>query len=196
VVFPLFFSRLPPVRDTSTIFGERMIRGETMDLGRRAFLRGRPRRCAEPLRPPGAVNESRFLRVCHRCGDCLAACSAALLVRGGGGFPEADFSRGHCAFCADCARACADAARKSASRRPALLFSSDPPWSLQAVIGPVCLSCRGVSCHSCAERCEAGAIRFSPPLVESSCTGCGRCVATCPTLAIAMGRRPDSLLAR
>jgi ferredoxin-type protein NapF len=178
-----------------------MIRGKTMDLGRRAFLRGRPRRCAEPLRPPWAVNEPRFLRVCDRCGDCLAAGSAALLVRGGGGFPEADFSRGHCAFCADCARARADAARKSASRRPALLFSSDPPWSLQARIGPLCLSrqgvsCQGVSCRSCAERCEAGAIRFSPPVVESSCTGCGRCVVACPTLAIAMGKRPDSSLAR
>lgn len=171
-----------------------------MDMGRRAFLRGRPRLPAEALRPPWAGDEAIFLPACDRCGDCIAACSTALLVRGGGGFPEADFSRGHCTFCADCAHACADAARKSVFRkRPALDFSPGAPWSLRAVVDTACLPRRGVFCRSCEEHCAAGAIRFPPraggparPVVETSfCTGCGLCAAACPSLAISMRRRPD-----
>jgi ferredoxin-type protein NapF len=50
-----------------------------MDLGRRAFLRGRPR-LAGVLRPPRAVSEARFLRMCDRCGDCPAACPARAIA--------------------------------------------------------------------------------------------------------------------
>ena len=33
------------------------------------------------LRPPGAVAEPDFLRLCTRCDDCIAACPAACIVR-------------------------------------------------------------------------------------------------------------------
>jgi ferredoxin-type protein NapF len=175
--------------------------GGEMDSARRAFLLGRrPRQSAAPFRPPWAVDEAVFPQACQRCGECVAACPTGLLVHGAGGFPEADFSRGHCTFCTDCARACMAAARSAAARRqPALRFSPDlPPWALVAAIGAACLPGRGVLCRSCDEHCEAGAIRFSPrpghparPDIEtSSCTGCGECVAVCPAQAIAM--QPDA----
>jgi ferredoxin-type protein NapF len=167
-----------------------------MDAGRRAFLRGhRPQRFATPLRPPWAADEMVFSRICQRCGDCITACPTGLLVQGAGGFPEADFSRGHCTFCADCTRACTAAAHKAAGRQPALLFSPRfPPWPLQAVIGPACLPLQGVHCRTCGEYCETAAIRFSlrpgrpalPGIETSSCTGCGECVAVCPARAISM----------
>jgi ferredoxin-type protein NapF len=130
----------------------------------------------------------------------VAACSTGLLAEGAGGFPEANFQRAHCTFCADCAHACAENARKTAcSQPPALNFSPDlPPWALQARIGTACLPRQGVLCRSCEDRCETGAIRFTPrqgrpakpEITESRCTGCGECVASCPAYAISMQTLP------
>ncbi|MDR2614829.1 MAG: 4Fe-4S binding protein [Candidatus Accumulibacter sp.] len=57
-----------------------------------------------------------------------------------------------------------------------------------------CLPERGVSCRSCEERCETGAIRFTlrpgqaarPVLDASLCTACGECAAACPVRAIVL----------
>jgi len=169
-------------------------------MGRRAFLRGQhSRKTAVPYRPPWAVDETLFTHLCTRCGACVAACSTGLLTQGSGGFPEADFQRAHCTFCADCAHACAENARPS--RQPLALFFSPnvPPWTLQAVIGAACLPRRGVLCRACEDHCEAGAIRFTPhpgqpaqpDIVRSGCTGCGECVAPCPVHAIFMATFPS-----
>jgi ferredoxin-type protein NapF len=106
-------------------------------------------------------------------------------VRGDGGFPEVDFSRGECTFCADCAQAC-----------PAPVFdlTASRPWDLLAVIGEGCLTKQGVVCQSCREACPERAIvfriasgRVPRPFVETtSCTGCGACVSRCPADAIAV----------
>ncbi|MDR1229343.1 MAG: ferredoxin-type protein NapF [Azoarcus sp.] len=173
-----------------------------MDMGRRAFLLGhRPRRIEAPFRPPWAMDETAFHRACKRCGDCISACPTGLLIQGAGGFPEADFSQGHCTFCADCTRACTASAHNAADRRqPALFFSPGlPAWPLAAMIGAACLPRQDVLCRACGEYCEAGAIRFSlragrppqPDIDTSLCTGCGECVAVCPARAISM-RAGDS----
>ena len=151
---------------------------------------------AVPHRPPWAVEEALFTHACTRCGACVAACPTGLLVEGTGGFPEADFQRGRCTFCADCVHACAKNARQSASSQvSALAFSSDlQPWSLCATIDTSCLPHRGVLCRSCEDHCEERAIRFThragspahPEIIQSRCTGCGECVASCPAKAISM----------
>ncbi|MCL2020648.1 MAG: ferredoxin-type protein NapF [Betaproteobacteria bacterium] len=167
-------------------------------MGRRTFLRGQRLRSVviTPRRPPWAVDEALFTRACVRCGVCVAACPTGLLAEGAGGFPEADFQRAHCTFCADCVHACAEHARQNeSSQAPALIFSSDlPPWTIRATINTACLPHKGVLCRSCEEHCEAGAIRFTPrvgspakpEITELRCTGCGECVASCPTHAISM----------
>ena len=170
-----------------------------MDMGRRAFLRGKnPRGITVPCRPPWAMDEILFTRACTRCGACVGVCPTGLLMKGAGGFPEADFRRAHCTFCMDCVHACAENARQNTScLPPALAFSPDlPPWTLQAAIGTACLSRQGIMCRSCEEHCETGAIRFSlrpnhpaqPDIIRSGCTGCGECVASCPSHAISMQR--------
>jgi ferredoxin-type protein NapF len=108
------------------------------------------------------------------------------LVRGDGGFPEIDFSRGECSFCGECERVCAaDALTRSAGAEP---------WQLRATIGDTCIAARGVECRVCGESCGAAAIRFParaggvrlPDLDSERCTGCGACVAPCPVSAIAV----------
>ena len=141
-----------------------------------------------PFRPPWALEEALFTSLCSRCDQCLAACPTGLLVKGSGGFPEADFQQGHCTFCGDCRTAC---------QTVALQKSPDiSPWPIVARIGDECLARQKVVCRTCGERCEAGAIAFGPqlggvplPRLDTErCTGCGECVADCPTRAIAMLR--------
>lgn len=159
------------------------------DLGRRALLRGRPRPEPAPLRPPWAA--AGFAEACSGCGDCLAACPDAILVRGAGGLPEVDFARGECSFCGACAEACPE---------PAFDPARDPPWSLLPTLGEACLAAGGVLCQSCGDACPEAALRFAPrlggvprPALDAeACSGCGACVSACPVDAVAMAPRRES----
>lgn len=157
-----------------------------VDWSRRSFLRGRAAtRLPMPLRPPWALEESAFLAACTRCDACVAACATQIVVRGAGGFPEVDFTRGECTFCNACADNC---------RPQALVRTGERPWRLAPAIAPTCLAAANVVCRSCGDVCEARAIRFRPrlggaalPEVDaSSCTGCGACVRACPSQAVTM----------
>ena len=154
-----------------------------VDASRRGFLRGRPRPRVE-IRPPWALPENDFIDRCTRCVDCLGVCSQKILVVGDGGFPTVDFSQRECTFCGDCAAACL----------PLALVRSDgaPAWNYKAGISDACLAQRGVECRVCGDFCDVRAIRFAPrigstplPAIDTdACTGCGACVAPCPTTAI------------
>lgn len=159
-----------------------------MEPSRRAFLRGRPATPPTSFRPPWALAEASFLAVCTRCDACIAACPTGLLQRGDGGYPVPDFHPGHapagCTFCGRCAEACQP---RALLRRP-----DAAPWPYRVSIGEDCLPRQGVVCRTCGERCEAGAFRFPPRLggvslpvlATEQCTGCGACLADCPTHAL------------
>jgi ferredoxin-type protein NapF len=74
----------------------------------------------------------------------------------------------------------------------------DPaPAEPVAAIGAACLALRGVACMVCRDACPTGALRFSlaiggvrPRVLAEACTGCGECLAVCPTSAIALTGRP------
>lgn len=151
------------------------------DRSRRALLRGRVRP-APLLRPPWALDESRFVQACTGCSACVDACPQRVLLRGDGGLPEFDPARGECTFCGDCADAC---------RESAFALPNDPPWTLRAVVDGACLAARGIVCSSCRDACGESAIAFPPtrsvprPRVDADrCTGCGACVQGCPSAAI------------
>ncbi|HVJ62134.1 MAG TPA: ferredoxin-type protein NapF [Tahibacter sp.] len=150
---------------------------------RRAFLRGSTR-AAQPLRPPWSLAEDVFSDRCTRCGDCGEACPETLIVRGDGGFPVVDFSRGECTFCGACADAC-----EAAAFGP----RDVAPWRLAPSIADACLARHGVHCEVCRDACATGALRFKPRVPVSLpepdaalCTGCGACVSACPVAAIAL----------
>jgi ferredoxin-type protein NapF len=155
---------------------------------RRALLRGDPTPRDVPLRPPWSVAEETFTDACTRCGECLDACPEDILIHGDGGFPTVDFQRGECSFCQDCVDACPE---------PAFLDPTEhPPWRQTARISEACLCQRGVVCQNCRDACPENAIRFPPrlggpalPVLDTSrCTGCGACVAICPSQAIGIRR--------
>jgi ferredoxin-type protein NapF len=154
-------------------------------ISRRQFLRGDLRAERIALRPPWALPEARFVSVCTRCGDCVRACPPAILRLDSSGFPEINFARSDCTFCAACSAACTVGALPRVADDAA-------PWTLKAEIGPSCLAHHGVLCAVCREQCGAGAItlvralaRVPVPRVNpAACTGCGACYAPCPAHAI------------
>jgi len=154
-----------------------------MDVSRRRFLGVRTPGPA-PFRPPWSITEASFLKACTRCDECVKACPTGLLMRGAGGYPEADFTAAACTFCGDCSRACATGAigRDTTVR----------PWSFGIAISEGCLAAQNVDCRVCGEMCDVSAIRFRPriggaPLPEidnAACNGCGACIAPCPVVAV------------
>jgi ferredoxin-type protein NapF len=134
------------------------------------------------------VAEAGFVDFCTRCEECISACPEKILVRGAGGFPLVDFSRGACTFCHACADVC----------QPGVVyFRPDlPPWHINIEITRNCLALRGVVCASCRDQCEQEAIRLRhqvgtvavPEIVAGACNGCGACYAGCPTRAIRISR--------
>lgn len=156
-------------------------------ISRMQFLRGDFSGRGVLLRPPWALDEDAFTRLCERCNDCIKACPTGILDKGRGGFPVVEFSRGECLFCGDCVTACQPGALKKTG--------TVPPWTVTAAIDPdVCIAWKGVECRSCFDPCEPRAVRLSPrlggvsiPTLDNElCTGCGACLAVCPVSAVDM----------
>ena len=168
--------------------------GKSVDHTRRNFLRARINSSAAPFRPPWAGMEAEFTAQCSRCGECVLACArsgSGLLQFGDGGFPVAVFNPAACNACSQCLSACTrDGSGALSPEHPAL--------TLTIAISESCLTRQQVVCRTCGEHCDAGALHFrpqlgrvaAPQLATDLCTGCGDCLANCPTQAISMVRRP------
>ena len=160
---------------------------------RRQLLRGDTGARRLPLRPPWAVAEPLFIDACSRCGDCINQCPEVILIKGSGGFPEVDFSRGECTFCGDCVKNCQTDALQQ--------FEQLPPWNYHATISDACITHKQVVCRSCVEQCEPEAITLTPqpggvgtPELDSErCSGCGACVSVCPSQAIQIQPTTETL---
>jgi ferredoxin-type protein NapF len=162
-----------------------------MGAGRQSSLPGRrnPLAREEPLALPW-TDAARLMEHCTACGACARACPQRILRIVGGRTVEVEF-HSPCTFCGACAEAC-----------PEEVFETDrvEPWSARAVVGPSCLEAQGVSCRACEDFCEARALRARPEpggrarmvVNLEACTGCGGCVAVCPTNAIAILRTARS----
>lgn len=152
-----------------------------INTARRAFLRGKAVGLSHHV--PWAVEA--FVEVCDRCGECVSACKEAVLTFGDGGFPTVDHRLGACTLCGACVEVCSPGAL---DRRV------DPAWTIRPRVDDSCLSLKGVTCRSCGDSCESGAISFrlllagrADPVVDGArCNGCGACVAACPNYAIRM----------
>ncbi len=151
-------------------------------MQRRQFLRGRS--TPEPIRPPWSKEEKQFITQCQRCNQCIVDCPQKIIVTGDGGFPEVNFMLGECDFCQQCLTACSYQAFDK---------SLKPPWKLSLKITSHCLITKKVSCFTCMEQCPKAVFQipigqFILQANDTLCSGCGACIAPCPTHAIQLIR--------
>lgn len=137
------------------------------------------------VRPPYGKDESTFQSECPSCESkaCVASCDEKIIFVLEDGTPSLDFSKNGCTFCDACANVCeADVLsleNENHKERLNAMFRID----IEA-----CVAHHGVICNSCKEPCIDDAIlfngMFNPIIDENRCTGCGFCMARCPTQAI------------
>jgi ferredoxin-type protein NapF len=159
-----------------------------VNLDRRSFLRGRsPKFNKAAIHPPWTRPIDEFITQCTRCSDCATACPTGIIIKGDGGYPEVDFSRGECLFCEKCIQSCkADAFIHNIEK------TANNAWSLVTTVLPNCLSLNRVMCRACGDHCDVQAIRFQlkvggiaePIIQDELCTACGACLYVCPESAI------------
>ena len=149
---------------------------------------------AQPLRPPGALDEPEFLGVCVRCGNCMRACPTGIIEPDLGGHglaslltPVLHFQDGYCSEdCTACTRVCPSGAlvRLSLPEKPHVRIG------LPQVDMNVCLLAEDRECAECKRWCPYEAIRYvfseveytlTPQINPRKCTGCGACEVACPT---------------
>lgn len=150
------------------------------------------------LRPPGAIEESEFVRTCVRCGSCADVCPARAIFLAhdeegpGADTPYIDASEAACVVCEgiQCTHVCPSGALQPLTD-PSLIR-----MGVAEVYEPLCVRTEGQACVECVEKCPLGseAIGFNgdgpPEVITHGCVGCGVCQLVCPTTPKAITVRP------
>jgi len=185
-----------PVRDSGWAVGRRFFlgvgAGGVAALASEAAGRG----TEPPVRPPGAADESRFVGLCLRCGNCVRACPTGILKPdlGSGGLagfmtPRAVFDGGYCREdCNACGRVC-----PSGAIAP-LPLETKRQWTIGIAEVEVekCVLAGGQECAVCVSACPYQAVEVVEPeeafpaypyprVIAGACVGCGACEYECPT---------------
>ena len=146
----------------------------------------------EIVRPPGAVDEDFFNRLCVRCGICLEVCptNAIVLATFEDGIeivntPKIDpligaceFYRGRCEDIQLCGKFCPTGALQLVDREEVQMGTVE-------LIRDLCIAEEGQECVVCDEMCpiqEAVDITedLKPEFNDEECVGCGICIYNCP----------------
>ncbi|MEE9165139.1 MAG: 4Fe-4S dicluster domain-containing protein [Nitrospinota bacterium] len=138
------------------------------------------------LRPPGAVEEESFLKLCTRCDDCINACPHHSIKRASErdveGTPVIFPREMPCYLCEDlsCIKACKTDALIPVERERVKM-------GVAKIKKKRCLAWADQPCQYCVTKCpfseEAIYLDdFKPVIREEKCTGCGICEQVCLTI--------------
>lgn len=146
------------------------------------------------VRPPGALDEPRFVGLCVRCGNCARACPTDIikpdiLPQSIAGLlaPVVEFNGDYCRE--DCTR-CTNVCPSGALTPLAVKDKSTTRIGVARVDMDVCLLAEDRECAACRNNCPFEAITYvwfdieymlTPNIDPSRCPGCGACEVACPT---------------
>ena len=152
------------------------------------------------LRPPGAVEETAFHKLCVHCGKCLAVCQhGSIEFEGGFGgdrlLPRIRPERAPCRLCMKCTAVCPTGALD-----PAIDEMHKARMGLAFILENRCYNFTGgLMCWTCYDHCPLrghGMVLKDglTPHVTQGCAGCGVCVTVCPAKAVEVrpGKNPPS----
>lgn len=130
-------------------------------------------------RPPGAINESLFQKICSGCRECESACPEKVITLNGA-LAELILDYGYCSQCGECQKACPTGA----------LHGTQKDIQLRPQFATNCQNRLFGECELCAVQCPHQAISITsfkqPQLDVQLCDGCSRCKQACPFTVISM----------
>ncbi|MEZ8987742.1 ferredoxin-type protein NapF [Vibrio breoganii] len=164
---------------------------DAIDTNRRGFLTRLSKPVtslsaqAEPtprvaVRPPQAVDEALFTRLCDGCGKCADACPNSIVhIREG--LARIDMDYNECSLCQECTKVCPTGALNVSIKAHIDLIPS---------FSQGCDNYLQLACTLCQSSCTLAAIQIEedelPRLDTALCNGCGQCQSSCYVNAITM----------
>ena len=131
-------------------------------------------------RPPHAVDEILFVRLCDNCGKCQKACPNSVIEMSNG-LAKLNLDYNECSLCEECVKACPSGA---------LHISIPININLRPAFSEGCNNYMQIECKQCQTGCPQSAISIEdgelPKLNEALCNGCGQCRNSCYMGAISM----------
>ena len=137
-----------------------------------------------PLRPPGAVDEKDFEKLCIRCRKCELVCPYKSIKTAHAewgvkmGTPIIVPREIPCYLCMKCPEVCPSGALQVVDKKKVAMGKAVIDTSL-------CLPYNGIICRACFERCpiyrEAITLKdeMYPEVHPDKCVGCGICEQVC-----------------
>jgi len=165
------------------------------------------RRITELLRPPGVVDEARFVEKCLRCLQCVRSCPNQIIKITGEGYGFASLYTPHLEFrpygCDYFCQVCQQVCPNRAIPLQTLVQKQSTPIGVARIDETACVVYKEqINCLVCEEVCPIPekAIRYEladgstaggeplrePKMVPERCIGCGICEAKCPAEPVAI----------